>query len=325
MRLLSNKEKIMIFIILLVVVFVALFYKNETLKEIKYVNRKTGNVEVEKVAGEGYLKWLYYNPIGQLATKTIVKNRFLSEFYGKKMKSPDSKFDIPAFVVKFDINLDESQEQYFDSFNDFFIRKLKPEARPIDNTENSLVSPADGKILAFPNLSDTTSFFIKGKKFDLEKFFEGKDIYKNFIDGTMLIIRLCPTDYHRYHFPVDGLAGEDVRIEGDYLSVSPYAVKQNIDIYFNNKRSYSVIESEKFGKVVMAEIGATMVGSIIQTYKKVSQVKKGDEKGYFEFGGSTTILFFEKGKVQIDEDILKNSKNALETSVLMGEKIGNNK
>lgn len=312
----------MILSIIAIAIIIAIFYKQELIKDIKFVNRKTGNIEVEKVAGEAYLKWLYYNPIGKLATKTIIKNKFLSEYYGKKMKSSDSKFNIPSFVDKFGINLEESQEQYFDSFNDFFIRKLKPYARPIDSNENSLVSPADGKMLVFQNINDTTSFFAKGKQFDLNKFFEGREIYKDFLDGTMIIVRLCPTDYHRYHFPADGFVGEDVKIDGDYLSVSPYAVKQNIDIYFNNKRSYSIIESDKFGKVVMAEIGATMVGSIIQTYKENSSIKKGEEKGYFEFGGSTTILFFEKNRVKVDEDILSNSLKGLETSVLMGEKIG---
>ncbi len=314
----------MIYVIVIIVLFIV-FYKNQVLKEIKFVNRKTGKVEVEKVAGEAYLKWLYYNPLGRVATKALVKNKFLSEYYGKKMKEKDSRFKVPKFVDEYNIDLEEAQEQYFDSFNDFFIRKLKPEARPIDTTIGSLISPADGKILAFENLKETSSFFIKGKKFSLEEFFQGKQIYKNFIDGTMLIIRLCPTDYHRYHFPCEGIAYEDIKIEGDYYSVSPYAVKQNIDIYFNNKRSYCLIESKEFGHVVMAEIGATMVGSIIQTYKENSKIYKGQEKGYFEFGGSTTILFFEKGKVNIDRDILENTKKALETQVFMGEKIGNKK
>lgn len=307
---------------IIILVLILIFFKNQLIKEIKFVNRKTGKIEIEKVAGESYLKWLYYNPLGKITAKTLVKNKFLSEYYGKKMKEKDSRFKVPKFVDEYNINLDESQEQYFDSFNDFFIRKLKPEARPIDLLEDSLVSPADGKILAFENLKDTSSFFIKGKEFSLEKFFQGKQIYKNFINGTMLIIRLCPTDYHRYHFPCDGIAYEDVKIDGDYYSVSPYAVKQNIDIYFNNKRSYCLIESKKFGNVVMAEIGATMVGSIVQTYKENSIVSKGQEKGYFEFGGSTTILFFEKGKVTIDQDLLENTKKGLETQIFMGEKIG---
>ena len=137
----------------------------------------------------------------------------------------------------------------------------------------------------------------------------------------MLIIRLCPTDYHRYHFPIDGFVKNDIKIQGDYLSVSPYAVKQNIDIYFNNKRSYSEMDTDNTGTVVMAEIGATMVGSIIQTFEENSPIKKGEEKGYFEFGGSTVILFFEKDKISIDEDILENSKKGFETQVFMGEKI----
>ena len=137
----------------------------------------------------------------------------------------------------------------------------------------------------------------------------------------MVFFILCPTDYHRYHFPIDGFVKNDIKIQGDYLSVSPYAVKQNIDIYFNNKRSYSEMDTDNTGTVVMAEIGATMVGSIIQTFEENSPIKKGEEKGYFEFGGSTVILFFEKDKISIDEDILENSKKGFETQVFMGEKI----
>lgn len=311
---------LMIVIIAFLAYFV--FYKKELIKEIKYVNRKTGTIEIEKVAGESYLKWLYYNPVGKLAVKTIVKNKFLSEYYGRQMDKEESKYKIPDFVVKFDINLDESEKKYFDSFNDFFVRKLKPEARPIDISMNSVVSPADGKILAFPDLKETDNFFVKGKEFDLKKFFQGKDIYKKFEKGTMIIVRLCPTDYHRYHFPVDGFVKNDIKIDGDYLSVSPYAVKQNIDIYFNNKRSYAEIETKESGTVVMAEIGATMVGSILQTFTENSKIVKGQEKGYFEFGGSTVILFFEKDKIKVDGDILNNSKNGLETQIYMGEKIG---
>lgn len=312
----------MYYVILVFMLFFTLFYKQEVIKEIKYVNRKTSAIETEKVAGEAYLKWLYYNPFGKIAVKTIIKNKFLSEYYGEKMDMPDSKYKIPEFVDKFKIDLNESEKQYFDSFNDFFIRKLKPEVRVIDQSENSLVSPADGKILAFENLEETDSFFVKGKKFDIKKFFDGNEIYKKYEKGTMLIVRLCPTDYHRYHFPVEGYVKNDIKINGDYFSVSPYAVKHNIEIYFNNKRSYSLIDTENFGDVVMAEIGATMVGTIIQTYKENTFVKKGQEKGYFKFGGSTVILFFEKGKVKIDSDILENSKKGLETQIHMGEKIG---
>ena len=309
------------YIIVILLLIFAVFYKQEVIKEIKYVNRQTGEIEVEKVAGEAYLKWLYYNPLGKISAKTIVKNKFLSEYYGKQMDKPESKFKIPEFINNFDINLEESEKQYFDSFNDFFVRKLKPEARPVNTEKNSITSPADGKIIAFPNLKETDNFFVKGKQFDIKKFFENEDIYKKYENGTMLIIRLCPTDYHRYHFPIDGFVKNDIKIQGDYLSVSPYAVKQNIDIYFNNKRSYSEMDTDNTGTVVMAEIGATMVGSIIQTFEENSPIKKGEEKGYFEFGGSTVILFFEKDKISIDEDILENSKKGFETQVFMGEKI----
>jgi phosphatidylserine decarboxylase len=309
-------------IVSLVFIYFIFIYKNSVIEKIEYIDRKTGEIRVEKVPGEGYLKWLYYNPFGKITAKTIVANKFLSEYYGTKMKSPSSKNKVNEFITNFGININESQKKDFESFNDFFIRKLTENARPIALESDSVASPADGKILAFENLKDTETFFIKGKEFDLRKFFLGNDIYKKYENGTLLIVRLCPADYHRYHFPVDGLAKKSVDIGGDFLSVSPYAVKQNIDIYFNNKRSYNEIETEKSGTVIMAEIGATMVGSIIPTFKENSNVSKGDEKGYFEFGGSTVILLFEKGKINIDEDIFLNTKKGYETSVLMGEKIG---
>ncbi|MBN2837207.1 MAG: phosphatidylserine decarboxylase [Fusobacteriaceae bacterium] len=310
------------YIIIVIILFFTFFYKQEVINEIKYVNRKTSTIETEKVAGEFYLKWLYYNPIGKISAKAIIKNRFVSEYYGKQMDKPKSKFKIPDFINKFGINLDESEKQYFDSFNDFFVRKLKNESRIIDLNEKTAVSPADGKILAFENIEETDSFFVKGKKFNLKTFFMNNEIYKKYEKASMLIIRLCPTDYHRYHFPVNGYVNADIKIDGNYYSVSPYAVKHNIDIYFNNKRSYSLINTDNFGDVVMAEIGATMVGAIIQTYQENSFIKKGEEKGFFKFGGSTVILFFEKGKIKIDSDLLSNSKKGLETQIYMGERIG---
>ncbi|MGL4628732.1 MAG: phosphatidylserine decarboxylase, partial [Cetobacterium sp.] len=142
-----------------------------------------------------------------------------------------------------------------------------------------------------------------------------------FHGGTILIIRLAPVDYHRFHFPATGQIGKSKLIDGYYYSVSPYAIKKNFRVYCENKREVSILKTEKFGEIVLSEIGATMVGGIEQTYKE-GFVKKGDEKGYFFFGGSSCVLLFEKDKVQFDEDILENSKKGLETKVYMGEKIG---
>lgn len=293
-------------------------------KKIEYIERKTGEIKVEKVPGEKYLKFLYYNPLGELPLNLVVKKKFLTEYYGKKMDKPESVKKIPSFIEQADINIAEAKKRVeeFKSFNDFFYRELKEGARTVDYRENVLASPADGKILAFENLDIEKEFYIKGDKFTLEEFFADKKLANKYKDGVFMIIRLAPIDYHRFHFPADGEISESKLIDGVYYSVSTHAIKKNFRILCENKREYSILKTEKFGDIAMFEVGATMVGGIKQSYKSNSYVKKGEEKGYFYFGGSTCVLVFERGKVKIDEDILENTKKGIETKVYMGEKIG---
>ena len=294
------------------------------MKKINYIERSTGELLEEKIPGEKYLKFLYYNPLGKLSLNLLVKRKFLSEFYGRKMDSPNSKDKIASFVENYNINMNESEKNIEDfiSFNDFFYRKLKTGSRKIDYNSNVLASPSDGKILAFENINQLDEYFVKGDIFSLKEFFQNDELAKIYEGGTFLIIRLAPVDYHRFHFPVGGTISESKLIDGRYFSVSTLAVKENIKIFLENKREYSILETEEFGKIALFEIGASMVGGIKQSYKANTFVDKGDEKGYFYFGGSTCILVFEKDKIKIDEDILKNTSNSLETKIYMGEKIG---
>ena len=188
--------------------------------------------------------------------------------------------------------------------------------------ENTLVSPADGRIFVYENLSEVSKFFLKGDEFTLQEFFKDDFLAEKYKDGVFMIIRLAPVDYHRYHFPADGFINKSRLIEGYYYSVSPHAIKKNFRIYCENKREYSTLKTEKFGDIIISEIAATMVGGIIQSYTPDTFIKKGDEKGYFYFGGSTVIMIFEKGKVAVDKDLILNSQNGIETKVYMGEKIG---
>ena len=294
------------------------------MKKINYIERSTGELLEEKIPGEKYLKFLYYNPLGKLSLNLLVKRKFLSEFYGRKMDSPNSKDKIASFVENYNINMNESEKNIEDfiSFNDFFYRKLKTGSRKIDYNSNVLASPSDGKILAFENINQLDEYFVKGDIFSLKEFFQNDELAKIYEGGTFLIIRLAPVDYHRFHFPAGGTISESKLIGGRYFSVSTLAVKENIKIFLENKREYSILETEEFGKIALFEIGASMVGGIKQSYKANTFVDKGDEKGYFYFGGSTCILVFEKDKIKIDEDILKNTSNSLETKIYMGEKIG---
>lgn len=291
---------------------------------IKYYNRKTAKYEAEKIAGDKYLQWTYSSPIGMQFLELLVKKKLFSKIYGSFCDSKRSLTKVHSFIKDFDINMSHSEKNVseFNSFNDFFTRKLKEEARPIDKNSSSLISPGDGKLLAFENIDLNKLVQVKGFTYSLYDLIGNNDVSEKFSDGTCLILRLCPTDYHRFHFVDDGVCDKTIKITGDYYSVNPVALKKIPELFCKNKREWSLFHSKNFGDILNIEVGATCVGSIIQTYTPEKEIKKGEEKGYFKFGGSTTILFFEKGKVKIDNDIIKETNNGYETKVIMGEKIG---
>ena len=294
------------------------------MEHIEYIDRKTGELLREIVPGERWLKWLYHNPLGSLALHAVVKNRFLSEWYGRKMDSPASRNRIQGFVDALNIEMSEATRPAtaYETFNDFFIRELKPDARPVAAAPSTIVSPADGKVLAFEGIRGLDSFFVKGHSFSLDNFLQDKELSAGYEDGTLLIIRLAPVDYHRFHFPADGRISRSTPIDGAYYSVSPHAVKERLSVYWENKREYSVLHTEHAGEILLCEVGATMVGAIVQSYTPGTNVFKGQEKGWFKFGGSTVIMLLEKGKVRIDADILENTSKGYETSIRMGERLG---
>lgn len=290
--------------------------------EIKFIDRKSGETITETPPAEGLLKFLYDNPFGKTAILPIAKRKFISKIYGKKMDKPASTKKISAFVDKLNINMDESEKSIseFSSFNDFFYRKLKPNARPIGK---DFVSPGDGKMIAFENVADVRNFFVKGRKFTLPEFLNDRALAQKHKNSSLIILRLAPNDYHRYHFPYNGTPSDITSIKGCYYSVSPYALASNFTkVFCENKRKYCILNTKDKGDIIIAPVGATMVGSIIETYTANKSLKKGDEMGYFTFGGSTIVLIVDKDKLKIDADILENTKNRIETFVKMGEKIG---
>lgn len=291
---------------------------------IKFYNRKTRKYEIEQVAGDTYLNWTYSSSVGMKLLELVVKKKLFSKIYGSFCDSKRSKNKIPSFVREFDIDMSifEKKLGQFESFNDFFTRKFANEARPIDSLSSSLISPGDGKLLAYNNIDLNTLVQIKGYTYSLNKLIDEPNISTKFLEGTLLILRLAPTDYHRFHFIDNGICEESKQIKGDYYSVNPIALKAVSELFCKNKREWSIFHSDNFGEVLCIEVGATFVGSIIQTYVPSKRVKKGEEKGYFKFGGSTIILFFQKDKVKIDGDILDQTNNGYETSVVLGEKIG---
>ncbi len=291
-------------------------------REIRYVDRRTGKTETEVVYGEGALRWLYTTAPGRLLERSLLSRRFISVLYGRYLATGLSRRKIPDFVRKLGIDPEESERPPDDyrCFNDYFTRKLKPERRPIDPDPEAFVSSADGRLLVLP-CRDGLVLPVKGRQFTLERFLRDAELARRFNGGWCVIVRLCPADYHRYHFPAEGVPGPSRRIRGRYRSVNPLVIEQDLAVFDENQREVSLLQSEIFGSLALIEVGAICVGRIVQTYAPGVPVTKGQEKGYFEFGGSTQVLLIEEGRVEIDADLCANSASGIETRVMMGERI----
>lgn len=291
---------------------------------IKIYNRETKSYEVENVAGLNYINWSYSSPVGKGFLELFIKKKMFSRIYGLYCSSKLSKKKIPKFIDKFDIDTDylEKEVSDFKNFNDFFARKLLDEARPMNLNSEALISPGDGRLFAYENINMDNIVQVKGFTYSLRELISNDLVAKEFEGGTCLILRLCPTDYHRFHFIDDGTCGPSQKIKGSYYSVNPIALEKVPNLFCKNKREWSIFKSDNFGNIITMEVGATCVGTIIQTYRPNTRVKKGDEKGFFKFGGSTTILFFKKDTIKIDDDIVNETKKGFESLVSMGETIG---
>lgn len=294
-------------------------------KKIEVMNRATKEAFQEKVYGDDAMKLFYGTPTGILFTTKVLTNRWLSNIYGAYNDSGASKHKIEEFVKYLGIDTAECEKDLseYQSFNDFFARKLKLGSRPIAPSKGSIACPGDGRLLVFPEITDSTLSYVKWAPVELmELFNRNQSLVERYRNGACGVLRLCPSDYHRFHFPVAGKVGITKTVPGFLHSVSPYALEQKIPVFCLNKRTMCELDSDEFGKVLLMEVGALFVGSIVQTYRAGMHVQKGDEKGYFKFGGSSTLFFFEKGAMRFDADLIENSARGKETLVAMGEQIG---
>ncbi len=291
---------------------------------IQFFHRANGRTETEQVYGEAFLRWAYERPFGRLATSALLKRGAFSRFYGWLMDSARSVEMIRPFIEEYGLDEREfaASTADFRSFNEFFYRKLKPGARPVDRDIDSVVFPADGRHLGLANVAEAPGVFVKGQRFDLSSLLGDPGLAERFAQGTLVLSRLCPVDYHRFHFPVCGVPGKSRVIAGDLFSVSPIALARRLSYLWENKRVVTPLQTQRFGLVLIVEIGATNVGSIVQTHRAGHPVAKGAEKGYFRFGGSSTITLFEPGRVKLDADLLEQSARHRELYALVGQRMG---
>lgn len=293
------------------------------MEAIRYFNRQTGTLETEQIYGERWLRLAYEHPAGSIL-RHLIKRPFFSRWYGRRMAHPASRKLIDPFIREFGLDPTEFADspESFRSFNEFFIRRLKPEARPLASDPDAILFPCDGRHLGFPDLSRVREVFVKGQRFSLNGLLHSADLVRKFEKGTLVLSRLCPVDYHRYHFPAAGTPSGSHLINGFLFSVSPLALRRNLAILWENKRVITTLETEKFGTIATIEIGATNVGSINQTFIPDQPVQRGDERGYFAFGGSSTITLFEPGRVTLADDLLEHSAEQIELYAPMGSQLG---
>jgi len=285
---------------------------------IVVIDRATGEPFEEAILGEKWIRWAYQDAKSRFWERVLFRSTLVSKLLGMWYDCPCSKGKIDAAIEELGIDEAEFAEpkSSYRSFNDFFIRKLKPEARPFSTEPEAIVCPADGRALVFPELDEDTFVPVKGHPFTIRKMLPG--IAERFIGGALAVIRLCPADYHRYHFPCEGDIVESRDINGTLHSVNPIALAAGPDVFGENKRSYTLIDTEHVGTMCFVEIGAFGVGSIVNT-RRSGRVDKMEEKGYFKFGGSTVVLAFEPGRISFSEDLTANSAAGRETLVKVGQ------
>jgi phosphatidylserine decarboxylase len=286
-------------------------------------DREKKVVKEEVIPERGLTHLLYETRLGRSFTSLFLTRRSLSKRYGRWQNSPRSAKKIKSFIDKCGINVDEIDipPGGFLSFNDFFTRKLKSGSRPLHGDSESLISPADSRLLAY-TITEETVYPVKGVYFSLEELVRDRSITKPYRGGTCLIFRLAPMDYHRFCYLDDGNHGPVQSIGGKLHSVNPLALRRNLRVFQENYREYCILSTKNFGEVIQVEVGALLVGKIHQHMRHGGSFSRGQEKGYFEFGGSTIIVILRPRIGSIDADIREYSSRGIETLVKFGSPIG---
>jgi len=283
---------------------------------MRYRDRK-GNTYIVDDSGDGFLKFLYATAPGRLVLK-VLKSRFVSKVAGLLMDTGASTLLIDRFIVNNNIRLRDYVPMKYSSFNEFFARKIRKSRRPICKDEGALISPCDGKLSVY-RIGEGQTVRVKNRRYTLEKLFDDDKAASAFENGYVYVFRLTVDNYHRYCNIDDAEIVSNKFIKGFLHTVKPVAL-EHTHVFHENCRELTVFEGKNLGRFACCEVGAMLVGKIVN-HKHEGSVKKGSEKGYFEFGGSTIILAT-TDKIVPDNDLLFNTLQGVETLVKMGEKIG---
>ncbi len=294
---------------------------DSSIKPIVYWNRETQREETERVYGEKWIRWIYDTRPGQHLTENLLAHHFVSKLYGLVQDSGWSRRKIPRFIKDFEIPMEEFEDTRFNTFNEFFTRAFKPGMRPFPEDLREMGAFAEARYFAFEKVTRDQKFPIKGTALSADVLLGSAERAAPFIGGPVLLARLCPVDYHRFHYPDGGVTQASYRLGGKLHSVNPMALAYRPEILCTNERHVSILDTHQFGKLAYVEVGALCVGKIIQTHPPDMPFKRGDEKGMFLFGGSTVVVLGQPGVWQPDSDLLEQSAQGRETLVKLGQRI----
>ena len=275
-------------------------------------HRDTKTIENAPEYQAGLLHFLYETALGRVMLHLMVARPWFSKLRGIYQNSRLSRRDIAPFIEKYGVSVENPQQ--FASFNEFFIRKKEVTAESDDSSV--LMAVADSKLRYYP-ITDDLKLSLKHSVYDLTDILEDAELAERFRGGTCIVFRLTVDDYHRYHFVDDGKLIFQKQIPGLLHTVRP--ISEKYKVYTRNARSVSLLSTDHFGEVVQIEVGALLVGKIVN--HPCTTFRKLEEKGYFEFGGSTVVLLLNK-PVQFDDDIVRMNASEIETKVRAGERIG---
>lgn len=283
---------------------------------IKIYDRENQTYYTEVQYGEKALHFLYHTVWGRIMLK-LAANRNFSRWNAIYNNSKWSISKIKPFIEKYNIRISDFESKEYQSFNDFFTRSMLQGKRKICMEQGRLIAPADSKLLVY-HITENLKINVKNSIYSMDEILRDKDLAKEYDSGLCLVYRLTVDDYHRYCYIDSGEVAGQKRIKGKLHTVS--SISEDYKVYIENQREYQVIDTKYLGRVIQMEVGAMLIGRIVNTQSKIAV--RGQEKGFFSYGGSTIIVFVKADRLIIDADIMKHSQEQIETKVKYGEEIG---
>jgi len=287
-----------------------------------YFDRESGKIVEENIVKEGMFNFFTKPGLGTFIGNLFFNSKLFHQLVKWYCERQISKPLIKNLIQAGNINEDEAEfpARDYKSLNEFFCRRLNPNSRSINTEEDIFISPGDGKLMVKTITAPEQTVIIKGLRIAIKDLIFSKVLADHYRRGQIAILRLYLGDYHRFHFPVSGIALASKEYPGNFYPVSPFQGNKN-NFYLKNHRVLSELQTKNFGDIISIMVGGFLISSIQLSYNP-GNVRKGDEQGYFAFGGSTLVWLTEKRAVCYDNDIIDNSQQEIETYVKMGTRIG---